>query len=78
MDELGGTQRVLAATTAMATSTALWDAGELSQQQYVDAVMLGNGISSGLVPVVDGLRALMGLWMLGPLAGLDGLESFTY
>jgi len=66
-----GTQRVLAATVAVATSTAMWESGELSQVQYVDAVVLGNGIYDGSVPVREGLAGMMHLWMMGPL-GADG------
>ena len=74
MDELGrgdgGTRRVLAATVGVATSTAMRDAGQLSDEQYIGAVMVGNGINSGAVPVLVGLQLLMGLWM-----GADGLGS---
>ena len=64
--ELGnGTQRALAATVAVATSTAMWEKGELSQAEYVNAVMLGNYIATGSVPVIEGLAGMMRLWMDG-------------
>ena len=73
LDLANGTERVLAATVGLSASTALWEAGELSAGQYVDAVMLGNGINSGTVPVMEGLVGLMRLWMIGPdPLGADG------
>lgn len=73
-DEHGvGTQRVLAATVAVAMGTVMWESGELSQARYVDAVMLGNGIAGGTVPVMEGLAGLMRLLMSEPeLWGEDG------
>lgn len=58
-------RRVLAATMAVANSTAMWEAGELSQGEYVKAVMVGNGIFEGRVGVNEGLRLMMALWMGG-------------
>lgn len=70
---VGGTERALAATVAIATSTAMWESGELSQARYVDAVMLGNGIAAGTVPVIEGLAGMMRLWMNGlDRLGADG------
>lgn len=62
-----GTRRMLAATVAISTSTAMWEQGELTQAQYIDAVMVAQGIAGGTWPVLEGLRVLMGLWMVGVL-----------
>ena len=56
-------RRAMAATMAVGTGTAMWEAGELSLGQYVAVTQLSNRIYVGHVDVVEGMRQLMGLLM---------------
>lgn len=75
-------RQALAATVAVATSTVMWQSGELSLAQYASAMVLANGLSDGTVELSMGLRLLMGLWMSPVLSevpvGLNGYGSSSH
>ena len=58
-----GMRRAVAATMAVGTGTAMWEAGELTLGEYVQVTQLGHRIYEGGVGVTEGMHELMSLLM---------------
>lgn len=72
----GGNRRAVAATVAVATSTAMFEAGEMGAREYAEALVLSSAMFDGSLPLVEGWRVMMGLWM-GPVMA-NGCESSSH
>lgn len=75
MGPVPGVRGVVAGVVAVANSTAMFESGELTEKEYVSALVVGNALVEGHVTVEEGLRVLMGLWMNGTVHGVAAASA---